>query len=889
MSLIAILGVIVFYCQKQDPNDQNQGLEVVAWVSRGRGYKQRLKYLLLLLTTLYLPVFRDIVLSLSCDIKFYPADGDCESSLYSGLAVLSVLAILLYIVPFPIVLYRLVQRNKPVPSLFDAEGNQRVGGYTESDYRADLDKDECPYKVLYDGYERDWAFYKVFALVIKIVLIMPVVLFVNTNKVGDRDPTESNKSLLAAQSIWTIVVLLVYSGFSTYSQPFIKDSDDQVDLVSRYTALAVAVLGCIASQVDGGEVAFGVLLNLVTFVGGIVIVFYVLSGFRAIQVLLQKIRQKVSFTPTRDTNEPMIFSTQLDMERERKFRIWHEFWDTIFSQDEEFRIPADNAKANKQNEEDGDGDGDGDEKKDKYEPKILGYQYGGSPPYLLNFDGTVGERHAENKEIIEHESFHSYRDFLAVFASDESDEGNQALIESMKYIICSLNGVDVFWDGSCMNLNDEMQEQVEQAREVDNCSVTKFGKLYIIPFPFCAVFVSDDSENAKAVFSISPVIAGRMYDAEKGRANVLSLADRNKDSEIQRRKETRLKLRALDGSMCHWPIQKWVSKSISRTVKQGEETKHERKTVQVLFSFNDGRFGVSQGSDAQWKDVNVSRGFTPNLHYNDGTGSHSERGWGDYSWNNESITVHGDDFGLNAQYEETEVFMRFMHLNYKQDIHESKKQDIIAQFVKYRQHYMAKFVEKEQVLSYAFWYYVYNNDSVSSENLKALLQCEQNEKLKNLATDPQYIESVNMIYDKLRFFNTSQKHSFWFIFWHDLWMNNMLMQPFAENEAFLSPFKHTSICYNDSLIENKQALIEELTQRGLHKRSNAITKGWINSVIVDLLYAKMEQFGGNQEVIEVAPRASTTTRLASDISVPLEQEYAQCCNLMSAKIATQSD
>ena len=47
----------------------------------------------------------------------------------------------------------------------------------------------------------------------------------------------------------------------------------------------------------------------------------------------------MTFSITRDTDEPMVFSKQLDVERERKFRIWHEFWDTLFAQDPNFRVP----------------------------------------------------------------------------------------------------------------------------------------------------------------------------------------------------------------------------------------------------------------------------------------------------------------------------------------------------------------------------------------------------------------------------------------------------------------------------------------------------------------------------------------------------------------------
>ncbi len=178
---------------------------------------------------------------MSCDLKFFPED--CSGGDFGGLVFLAVVSLLTVILVTPFMLWREIQRHKPKPKHFDAEGRERVGGYTLADYRYDLSKDINPYKILYDGYERDWAFYKVISLFMKAMLVLPVVLFVNTNQVGDRDDEKTDKSLLLIQSIWALAVLSIYCILSGYSEPFIKDSDDRSDQVARFGALGVAACG----------------------------------------------------------------------------------------------------------------------------------------------------------------------------------------------------------------------------------------------------------------------------------------------------------------------------------------------------------------------------------------------------------------------------------------------------------------------------------------------------------------------------------------------------------------------------------------------------------------------------------------------------------------------
>ena len=316
----------------------------------------------------------------------------------------------------------------------------------------------------------------------------------------------------------------------------------------------------------------------------------------------------------------------------------------------------------------------------------------------------------------------------------------------------------------------------------------------------------------------------------------------------------------------------------------------------VLFSFTNGTFGIARDSKtAIWQDLDVTRGFTAFLHYNDGTGSYYEAGWGTTNWTNEPITVYKDDFGLNNRYEDTPVFLQFMGQNYRDDIHEPKRQEVIADFARYSDFYRDQFVEREQVLSYAFWYYVYNNDGVDRDELMEFMKLEQNEKLRALSMDGEYLESVAMVYDKLRFFNTNKRHSMWFIFWHDLWMNNMFMPPFVQNEDFLSPFKASSICYQ--FVEDKEDLVKQLEEKGICAKPSSIRKGWVNSTLIDLLYGKMDDLHvmnpeeedennaaavqeQEEEHIQIEKmRRCATVRLCADVDIV--EEYGRACTMMT--------
>jgi len=230
-----------------------------------------------------------------------------------------------------------------------------------------------------------------------------------------------------------------------------------------------------------------------------------------------------------------------------------------------------------------------------------------------------------------------------------------------------------------------------------------------------------------------------------------------------------------------------------------------------------------------------------------------------------------------------------MAANYRFDVHEAKRLEIMEQFTRYSRYWSDEFVGKESVLSYAFWYYVYNDDALRREELMECLRMEQNEKIRAMVSDGEYLESVAMVYDKLRFFNLSERHAVWFIFWHDLWMNNMEMKPFEENEDLLSPFKSSSICYE--FVADKADLVRRLEEVGVCGNAGCFRKGWINTDLIDQLFQKMDSMkapsgGGDgdeerkEQQIQIGKgRKTATVRLCPEVN--FVEEYGRACTMVT--------
>eukprot|EP00474_Spongospora_subterranea_P004981 CRZ05439.1 hypothetical protein [Spongospora subterranea] len=516
-TLVAIFVFVKFYRLKNriQPN-LSAGLETKSWNMVKEGDKKQIVILTTILTTLFLPVSRDVMQIITCDLRFVNGFSECYTGLHAFEIFLSVLCIIFFIIPTPIVFYHIIERNKPQPSLYDKEGLLREGGYTDANYRDDLKSNLSPFKGLYEPYERRWAYHKVVVMVMKLLIVLPMAIMVASNRVGSNLGSSGVSGLLLSQALATIAVLSVYAIWCWSTRPFLNSTDDVLDGVSRLTILIISLIGLLSSQTDAGSKIFGAFANILAGISSLAAAVMIISGIPKFRSAFKNFREQASFT--QNGEEVLVFSKKLSLEKARKLRIWHEFWDVLFAQDAEYRLPS---------------------KKDvkgKYEPIQLDYKYGSSPPYLIPFAGTVAERHAENKTICAFESVQSYRSAILAAVNMRQDLSS-GLFRDVALLVHSVCGLDVFWDGAVESNEKHSKATCECERETKpGSSQTHFGKAFCVPFPLCVVIRFDDTKE-ETIFSLSPIVTGVKRNEFESRAQLAQFVAQNMSPEVRRRRQ----------------------------------------------------------------------------------------------------------------------------------------------------------------------------------------------------------------------------------------------------------------------------------------------------------------------------------------------------------------
>jgi len=183
-----------------------------------------------------------------------------------------------------------------------------------------------------------------------------------------------------------------------------------------------------------------------------------------------------------------IYSPKLDFDKHIKRRIWQETWTTLFLTSEQFKMD---------------------------ETAVVAFSTSHyRPPYLLNFNDTVAERHIENLKIIRHIGIRQYT------ASTAPLPGSLAKLRLR--IVDDFVGPDMYYSPEIMN----------------PALKTYFGKAYVIPFPFSVVLVYDEDESIATLT--------REWEIER-------YVKQNSDPEIIRRRRIRYMIRALEGKLVLGP------------------------------------------------------------------------------------------------------------------------------------------------------------------------------------------------------------------------------------------------------------------------------------------------------------------------------------------------
>jgi len=311
-SFVSVIFFVIWVLQKQyDPKQEMLGPNEFTWEARGSLWNFWTYLLVTVCTTLYLPTITATFRVLFC---FEGLMTSHELYCYSGVHWLHMgvaTFVLIFIgLLYPYNIYLTILKYQPKPQMYDETGHLMDYSTDKpkilSQYRELLAKDKCPYSFLYRGYEYGWSSYKVFTMIYKILLIIPMIPFFT--------------NLLLSTSV-SLFIVTMYGLFSVVSTPFILPQDDWIDLsarVSAFLTIAIQVLvlqGLIYSPWDNFAIQS---INI----GSMIIMWVIIIGHMDfVRSFVHKKFDKLQFSPDMVYNHPL----------ERRHRIWQRFWRGLFS------------------------------------------------------------------------------------------------------------------------------------------------------------------------------------------------------------------------------------------------------------------------------------------------------------------------------------------------------------------------------------------------------------------------------------------------------------------------------------------------------------------------------------------------------------------------------
>lgn len=318
-SLSCILFILWLVQKTKDPAKEIQGPNTYGWQKRGKLWLLYTKFLVQILTTLYLPTMNSCFKVMFCDptlMAFY--EMYCYEGKHIGHLAFALFVFFFIGLFLPYVIWRVIRTYQPVPQGYDSEGNKIDVKRNRKEYIQQyhdlVQHDECPYAFLYSGYEYGWSAYKVITLVMKMLLVIPCIPFIHQE---------------IASVSFSLGIITIYCLCSTIMRPFLMDSDDWLDICARLTSFITLVMQLlVATKILQGEFA-GLILMLFHIVNIVVMVVLILSSFDFVRYFFRNLVNNLKLTDDMEYN----------INKCRKQMIWQRFWRSILAS-EEVTMPA---------------------------------------------------------------------------------------------------------------------------------------------------------------------------------------------------------------------------------------------------------------------------------------------------------------------------------------------------------------------------------------------------------------------------------------------------------------------------------------------------------------------------------------------------------------------
>ncbi|KAG6842242.1 hypothetical protein C0991_000212 [Blastosporella zonata] len=196
------------------------------------------------------------------------------------------------------------------------------------------------------------------------------------------------------------------------------------------------------------------------------------------------------------------------------------------------------------------------------------------------------------------------------------------------------------------------------------------------------------------------------------------------------------------------------------------------------------------------------------------------------------LSVSGEVFGLNDDYDLTAPLARFLQLNSGAL---AQRLPYIEQVVDDYRHYNRKIGQwKNHVLSYRFLSDVYDHP-FDPTSLSRRLEFERDPRVQRLVSNCEV--ELAPAYQRWLFVSQSEARTWWYLFWDDLWRRNYATTPgLMRHASDFNPYYPTSIAYTPL---PRAALETLLTQRGLFSRTGSWTNAFFTPGFLNKIYLRL--------------------------------------------------
>ncbi|KAG2784983.1 hypothetical protein PC129_g18033 [Phytophthora cactorum] len=718
---------------------------------------------------------------------------------YWGLIVFEAIALLItFSLPLPFVLVSSIRSNRPRGSLENAKVTYDLDGeevpFDDKVYArlvaSDPSQLRCPYRSLYNGFEQRWSTYKVMQLVAKAMLAVVVVASSRNVSIGG----------IIVCGVYVMVVLL-----TTLSRPFIDPVNDLMESSAKFTALVTAVGGTLGAWAQRNDMHSNYIQGFLAFVLVVhfanlwVMLTVTLLGVANTRTMIKNWLGWLSFSDTtrmiEDARAPDIMP-HWDLNKEAKHRVWQAFWRAVL---------YDLSPHHEQHNED-----------------------------LVKESPEAARLMALDQAVVS--------SGIRRVSSHWRGKQQRYTTRLRQVVRTALEGIDVYW-------NEEIG-----IRDGHLDSMSCFGKMYVVPYPFHCVVVYDNTNDEAIIWDEVDESAPRDNKLHSNLAKLLFL---NFSPAIVAKRELRQKIRALADlkTPVRFPFSRvekaLVTDCYEWTPIEGlKPWKIQYKTmVEFTCHYTYGVFKVKTSGDSIIKDETkrpMADGFITSMAYKDGRGyAKAPRTGKRFEITGRKAVRDSDHFGLNPDMEENEHLKQIFEQT--RTSWELGVKKMRAEHREYRRKLIEIHAEANAVLSDDFWYFVYNNQYLSRKDLEQYLTTrETNPLLRQL---PQTHEkALDALYLRQRFIMNSPSHKLWYIFWDDVYARNSGMsrlipsgepKPGRACRADFDPNSASSICYKK---KSREDLEQWLTERGL-----LIKTGMFHPGLLQLLYDELKKLDDNAD------------------------------------------